>query len=175
MFKFKPYGPFPVPVEGDLVLTKELKDFWADIDAHHPGLSGAVGCYIFAVQSKKSKPWYVGKTERRGFRNEAFQPHKLLLYQNEVMSKTVRGTPVIYLIARVTAAGKLRKAATGKQGVGSIERLEQLLMGNCLRENPSLANKKDMGYLRGIHVPGYLNETAGARTREAKALAHLIA
>lgn len=174
MFKFKPYGPFQVPVDDGRVLTKELKKFWTEIDGQYPGLSGAVGCYIFAISSKKTKPWYVGKTERRSFKNEAFQPHKLLLYQNDVMSKTARGVPVIYLIARLTSAGKLRKAATGNQGVMSIGRLEQLLMGNCLRKNPDLANKKDMSYLRRITVPGYLNETAGARTREARALADLI-
>lgn len=174
MFKFKPYGPFSIPVEDGRVLKQELKEFWAEIDGQHPGLSGAVGCYIFAVSSKKSKPWYVGKTERRSFKNEAFQPHKLLLYQNDVLSRNTRGVPIIYLIARLTPAGKLRRAATGDQGVGSIGRLEQLLIGNCLRKNPDLANKKDTSYLRRMRVPGYLNETAGARTREARALADLI-
>src|ERR1035438_601424 len=61
MFKFKPYGPFQVPVDDGRVLTKELKEFWTEIDGQYPGLSGAVGCYIFAISSKKTKPWYVGK------------------------------------------------------------------------------------------------------------------
>jgi hypothetical protein len=163
-------------VDDRRVLAQELKEFWAEIDGQHPGLSGAVGCYIFGVRtSMKSKPWYVGKTERRSFKSEAFQPHKLLLYQNDVLSRTTRGEPVIYLIARLTSAGKLRRAATGDQGVGSIARLEQLLIGNCLRKNSDLANKKDTSYLRRIRVPGYLNEAAGGRTREARALANLLA
>lgn len=175
MLNFKPFGPFQVPAGEGRILTEELKQFWAELDGQHPGLSGAVGCYIFALRTaQKSTPWYVGKTERRSFKNEAFQPHKLLLYQNDVLLRKVRSEAVIYFIARQTPAGKLRRAASGKQGVGSVARLEQLLIGNCLRKNHELANKKDTVYLRRIRVPGYLNEGAGARTREARELATLI-
>ena len=175
MYKFKPYGPFPVPVEDGRVVEQELKIFWREIEERHSGLSSGIGCYIFGAQTaKSSRPWYVGKTERRSFKGEAFQVHKLHLYQNAVLNRIGQGTPVLYLIARLTPSGKLRKAASGEQGVGSVKLLEQLLIGNCLRKNPDLANKANTIYLKRMRVPGFLNDTPGAPSREAKALAKVI-
>lgn len=111
MYKFKPYGPFEVPIEDGCVVASEMKDFWKAIEKMHPGLQDAVGCYIFGSRARNSsRPWYVGKTERMSFKREAF-----LQYQEALKGRT-RGTSLLYLIPRVTAAGKFRKPGKGKNG-----------------------------------------------------------
>jgi hypothetical protein len=162
VYKLKLYRPFEVPVDDGRVHIPELRELWSSVQTEYPGLQDAVGCYIFGVRTAIARPWYVGKTERASFRKEAFQPQKLLLYQ-DVLRNTRRGTPVLYLIARVTPAGKLRRAAKGEQGVPSIRRLEELLIGTCLSKNPKLLNQKATKHLRLTHVPGYVNERRCAR------------
>jgi hypothetical protein len=177
VFKFKPHGPFEIPVEDGRVLPNELKDFWKAIERDHPGLQDAVGCYIFGIGStKSSRPWYVGKTERASFKREAFQPQKLLLYQ-DALREAKRGTSLLFLIARVTDAGKFRKSAkrsASKKGVPSIGKLEELLIGAALMQNGSLVNQRTTKHLKEIHVPGYMNEAPGARSLAARHLAKLL-
>jgi len=174
MYKFKPYGPFEVPVEEGRIVKDELKDFWDAVEKSNPGLKGAIGCYIFATRTGKSpRPWYVGKTERASFRKESFQPQKLLLYE-EALRKQKRGTPLLYLIARLTTTGKLRASAKGGQGLSSIGRLEVRLIETCLSRNSKLVNNRSTKHFLLTQVPGYMNEEPGARTREARDLALLL-
>jgi hypothetical protein len=172
VFKFRPYGPFEIPIEENEVAKFELNDFWKSIEARHPNLQDAVGCYIFAIHSRSLvRPWYVGKTEKASFKKEAFQLHKLELYRN-ILKIRKRGISHLYLIARITPAGKFRRA--GKSGIESIRKLEELLIGACLIKNAKLANKSITKHLKEIQVPGYMNETPGARSLEAKHLAQLL-
>jgi hypothetical protein len=83
-----------------------------------------------------------------------------------------RGISQLYLIAKVQDDGKLRRP--GKNGVRSIRKLEELLIGACLIKNPKLVNKSTTRHLKEIHVPGYMNETPGARSFEARHLAKLL-
>jgi hypothetical protein len=171
VFSFRPYGPFEVPVEDGGVLASELNDFWKSVEKEHPALPNAVGCYIFATQFGNAfRPWDVGKTERKSFRKEAFTPHKLLQYR-EALKLAKRGTPLLFLIARVTENGRF-KGSRLKGGIASIGRLEDLLIGTSLSVNPKLVNRmtKKLGL---IQVPGYMNE-AGPRSIEAKHLAALL-
>ena len=174
MFKFKPYGPFEVPSDDGLVPTDRLRAFWEGIEERHPGLQDAIGCYIFGMRAGKgSLPCYVGKTERASFKREAFQPQKLLLYQKALKGRR-KGTPLLYLIALLTPTGKHRGAAKGRRGVGSIRKLEEMLIGTCLSRNSKLVNKSATKYLLLTQVPGYFNEPQGARSHQAKELALLL-
>ena len=75
------------------------RDLRATLEATRPGLSSAVGCYVFGVRaSRGTVPWYVGKTCMQGFSQECLEPHKLNHY-NEVLYAKERGTPVLYLVA----------------------------------------------------------------------------
>ena len=133
------------------------------------GLSDAVGCYIFAIKAGKGvRPWYVGKTERASFRKEAFkfEPFAKALNQLKI------GTPLLYLLAARTKGGKLTKPA--KRSIASVGALEELLIGTCLRRNPRLLNKKVTKHFKEIEVPGYMNESPGARSLNARALARLL-
>src|SRR5690606_36673196 len=98
---FPIYGPFPVPrAEGPLD-RKRLKTFWEDVDACDPGLSRAIGVYVYSSAHGASyTPWYVGKTcALTGFRGEVFQDHKVVLFLASVAF--TRGVPYLHFLARV--------------------------------------------------------------------------
>ena len=73
---YETYGEFEVPrkqtPKGKAFEDSKnvLKDFWAKVDQKHPGLSAALGCYIFAIKAAKGiKPWYVGQTKNHSKMN----------------------------------------------------------------------------------------------------------
>jgi hypothetical protein len=170
--KFEPYGPFTLPRSNGAVDRNKKKPFWGKIEKSHPSLSNAVGCYIFAVKAGKGfTPWYVGKTEKLSFGRETWQDGKLLIY-GEVIRKYNRGKPVLFLLAKVTSKGKFTKP-TKRRNLGSVSALEEMLIGTCLQRNRELLNKKLVKY-RAMHVPGYLNDQRGKRTKEAESLALLL-
>jgi len=173
MYSFKPFGPFELPIEEDAVIAREqLKEFWALVDESCHGLSEALGCYVFAIRSEGTTlPWYVGKTEMRSFRFEAVQSHKLLHYESALRLRR-RGTPLLYLLSRMTDGGKFRKV--WKDGSSSVGRLEGLIIATALTRNPELLNKRMMKHLTQTQVPGYMNEPPGPRSSEAKALGALL-
>lgn len=170
--KFEPYGPFELPRLNGGIDVRQRKAFWETVRNEHPSLPDAVGCYIFALKAAKGfRPWYVGKTERQCFMNESWQPGKLLSY-NEVIREH-NGKPVLFFLAKITANGRFAKP-TRRKYRGSIAALEEMLIGICLDRNSKLFNKKTTKYLRELQVPGYLNDSPGARTKNARALARLL-
>ena len=172
MSQYQPFGPFKMRKNGNLVDKRACNRFWQTVDKSSPGLSGAVGCYIFAIRAAKGAlPWYVGKTEKHSFKGETWTPHKLNLY-NEALNLRHKGTAVLYLIARRTKGGKFAKPR--KKGIGDIGALENLLIGTCLLRNQKLLNVRQTRYPRRIAVPGYMNEQPGARSVSARNLAKLL-
>jgi hypothetical protein len=176
MYKFEPYGPFKVPIEDGRVAVTKLNEFWKlEVDGKHQGLKDAVGCYIFATRNGGSSiPWYVGKTEKASFKNEAFQPSKRESYQDAIKNSK-NGVSELYLIAKITPADKFRRASRSKIGVRSIRKLEELLIGTCLPKNHDLLNKSLAKNLKKIQVPGYMNDSRENRSTAAKNLAKLLA
>jgi hypothetical protein len=172
-YRFAPYGPFELPLEGDSTIArKRLGAFWKEIEARHPGLNGAIGCYVFGIRVRaKTLPWYVGKTEKKSFKLEAVQPHKLLYYQ-EALKAQPGGTALLYLLPRLTDAGNFRTAWKG--GSSSVDRLERMLIATALERNPQLLNEKSKRHLTQTIVPGYMNEPRGRRSPEAEHLAVLL-
>ncbi len=112
----------------------------------------------------------VGKTEKQSFQDRLWQGGHFMGFNHVLCSNS--GTPVVFLLAWKTRAGRFRKA-TKRKSSGSISSLEEMLIGTCLQRNSELLNKKLVKY-RAIHLPGYLNEKKGARSREAKTLARLL-
>ena len=172
MIDFQPFGPFKIPLSNGAPDRTRLKDFWLSAEDVLPGITGAIGCYIFAIRAGGGiRPWYVGKTDKGTFKGEVFQPHKLLIY-GEVLRARKRGTPLLYFIVRQTPRGKLvKKRANGDR---TTCQLEELLIGSSLLRNPNLANKRTTKHFREMRVPGYMNEAPGSRSREATRLAHLL-
>ena len=168
--KFEPFGPFTMPVQGARVDRSREKEFWNKVEDELQGLSDSVGCYIFAIRVAKGVlPWYVGMTEKRSFRKESWEPHKLNLYIEALLDRK-RGTPLLYLIAKQTTSGRFTKSS--KSRLGSVRALEKLLIHTCILKNPKLLNKKATRHFRGLQVPGYMN--AGARTGQARQLAKVL-
>jgi hypothetical protein len=57
------------------------------------------------------------------------------------------GAGELILIARLTSAGKFHRAGKGKNGVGAIGKLEEMLIGTYLSKNSKLLNKNATNHL----------------------------
>jgi hypothetical protein len=172
MSQYQVFGAFKLSKDGYLVDRSRCAEFWETAERCETGLSKAVGCYIFGIRAGKGiKPWYVGMTDRQGFKGECWTPDKLNRY-NEALNRHKKGTAVLYLIARRTKGGRFAKPR--KNGIGDVRALENLLIGTCLSRNRKLLNVKKTKHPRGIVVPGYMNEQPGARSRAARELARLL-
>lgn len=160
------YGPISIPHD-DGFISKLFQDFWTNhVETVREGLSRACGCYVFAVRSGGGiMPWYVGmNASDGGFRSECFQTHKLQHY-NEALRNYDRGTPVLFLIPRLTPT---RNFASPHER--EIEFVETWLMATALRKNPDLKNKRDTGYLRDLHIRGIFNPAPGEANSESSLL-----
>ena len=90
-----------------------LADFWGQAELAHQGLRSGVGCYIFAVRAGKGiTPWYVGQS-KGAFEKECFAYQKQAIYR-EVMDDIAKGTPILFLIVRMTPKGRLSKREAGE-------------------------------------------------------------
>jgi hypothetical protein len=153
------------------IATGSLR-FWAMVEHEHPNLPEALGCYIFGVRvGSSARPWYVGKTEKKNFKFEVSQPHKLLYYQ-EALYQQPDGIALLYLLPRLTDGGKFRKV--WRAGSTSVGRLEGMLIATALSRNPKLLNKRSTKHLTQTVVPGYMNEPSGPRSPAAENLAALL-
>ena len=172
-YRFGTFGPFELPLSSrGLVARNELDTFWSAVEAEHPGLAEAMGCYIFSIQLGSSiLPWYVGKTEKKTFKFEAVQPHKILHYQDALNEQT-GGTALLFLLPRLTDAGKFRKV--WKSGSSSVARLEGLLIGTALDRNPKLRNRMMMKHLTQSVVPGYMNDSSTDKSSSARKLSAMF-
>ena len=173
---YETYGEFELPCKVDqkrraLNFSKEaLSEFWTKVDEHCPGLSVAVGCYIFAIRAAKGiRPWYVGQTVK-SFKDECFHFHKRDRYR-QVFDGIKKGTPVIILVARRTPSkGKLAKSLQREEA----NFVEQLLISRALSKNPRLANVKNTKYSQELILPGVLNNPKGYPSPGAKLLRSVV-
>jgi|WetSurMetagenome_2_1015567.scaffolds.fasta_scaffold419848_1 hypothetical protein len=158
---FYPYGPFSIPKQINGLIDRardSIRNFWVEVDNAKPGLSNAIGIYIFSIRAGRGVlPWYVGKAEKRGFIRECFAPHKITHYDNCIASR--KGTPLLTFIAKLTPNDSL----VGLNGDThrDISALEKMLIGTCLQKNKNLVNVRDTRLFREMVVPGYLNPSPG--------------
>jgi hypothetical protein len=168
---FQPYGAFKVPTKHKLIDTGGLSRFWKDIDNSYPGLPGARGCYIFALRAGGGiRPCYVGLNSRTCFKAEVLSPHKLVLLSKAIQSQG-KGTLLMYLLADETPGGKFRNS---RRKSLEVMFLENALIAACLQRNPDLLNKKQTKFLKEMSVPGFMNDSAGARSKSAREMASLL-
>lgn len=140
----------------------EGKPFWKMVDDEVDGLSGACGCYIFALKNGDNlKAWYVGKAEKLTFAQECFSPAKRLIFNDVLLERN--GTPLLFLLPRLTPNGKLSKPT--RNAYDDIEFLETMLIGVAIEENPELTNLQKTKYLREMRVPGVINSPQARPTR----------
>jgi len=171
LYRFDTCGPFAVPVKSNQIIDcPALKLFWADVEKAHRSLGKAMGCYIFAIRSEVEElPWYVGKSEKQDFASEAFQPHKILHYQ-DALEVAKEGIPILYLLPRLTEGGKYRRWTSPSPSVG---RLEGMLIEAAKLRNPDLRNKNMFKHLTQTVVPGFMRDSR-PRSLAADSLAALL-
>lgn len=191
--RYETYGPFEVPrghknaaLARLKVDKRQLKQFWTVVDGGETdprtgkilgenGLSKARGIYIFANSAGGGfTPWYVGKTNQNaGFRGECFGPHKLLHYNDILQNDSyTRGTPVMFLIARMNASGK--GFSTSKSNDREIDWLEAELIQLALAANSELVNEKRTKFVRELVVPGVIGNDNTQLSRANKDLQRVL-
>jgi len=167
---FDVWGPFDLVDDGGWI-TASQERLWDDVEERYEGLSHAIGCYMFCLQTpRRIKPWYVGMTlAQRGFRGEAFQLHKLNVY-NEVIHRngTPQAKPVLFFFSLMTPSRRLSRAGT--TGARAVRWMERYLMIAAFARNPAIANLRDMTFLRQVEVPGLLGMKPGRPDHDVQAV-----
>jgi hypothetical protein len=131
------------------------KHFWEQVTAEDKDLPDACGCYVFALQNGDNiVAWYVGKTEKRTFRNECFQATKINYYNECLIDH--HGRPLLFLLPRLTDSGRKFSKPTSS-GYRDIDFLKTMLIGMALERNFNLLNVKKTKLLREMIVPGVIN------------------
>lgn len=164
------FGGFELP-RNDKRLGNYDNSFWKQIESSNQGLSYACGCYVFSLKNGENiKSWYVGKAEKQAFRQECFSPAKKLIFNDILHGRN--GTPLLFLLPRMTGKSKLCKPTKGKYR--DIEFLETMLIGLALEENSELANIKKTKLLREMRVPGVFNSPHAAPTLPVRGLRNAL-
>jgi hypothetical protein len=176
--EFRVYGPFDMPrTDSGLIASaaSDRKEFWAAVEEEEEGLSGACGCYIFALRPAGggARPWYVGMTRSQaGFRGECFQPHKINAYYKAI-AEYQKAIPQLYLIAKISPTRKafVKPSANGHD---DVEELEDFLIGVAYSRNSSLLNIRGTKFLKDAVIPGVLNSPRGKPADAASSLKDVL-
>jgi hypothetical protein len=171
--EFVPFGPFPLPrLSQKKIDAAQRAQFWKRIDARHPGLSKAAGCYVFAISaSKGTLPWYVGRTTNAPFARETWAPRRLAQYQG-ILRRRRQGAPVLLLVAKRSPQGRFAKPS--RSGQAAIDLLRDLVLESALLRNRRLQNRRDTRHLQGISLSGFINAKPGRPTEAARRLAQVL-
>jgi len=158
---FDVWGPFDVEHLNGWFEGRQTA-LWDEVEDRSPGLSTAIGCYMFCLQTPRQiRPWYVGMTvSKDGFRGEVFAHHKRTVYGG-VMAKhgSPRSTPVLFFFPLMTPQKNYSTA--GRTGRDVIEWMEHYLMTTAFARNSAIANIKGMTLLRRVEAPGILGKRRG--------------
>ena len=90
---------------------------------------------------------------------------------NEILVE-LNGTPLLFLLPRMTPKGKLCKPTIWKYQ--DVEFLETVLIGIALEENGELANLKKTKLLREMRVPGVINSPHAPPTLPVRSLRNAL-
>lgn len=164
--RYEVYGPFWSPRAETEASGDALRAFWDEIESMQPGLTSAVGVYVFSTcHGENFTPWYVGRTNAKsGFRSEIFQDHKLGHYVSAGQRK--RGYPAIHLVAKVERVrGNFCRAS--KRSGREIDELETVMIGMALRANPNVRNSKKTWFNKNCQVPGVMGDAIVGRPSNA--------
>ena len=151
------FGPFAIPQRGGqksyMIYNEDIENFWDSVQACNLDLRDACGCYVFAIRTGGGiKPWYVGKAQKQNFYSEVFTDHKMSMFKEIVHN--MHGTPVLFLLGRLTETGKFSKPSVKHK---DIDFLETWLIADAIRKNKDLYNKKKTKFIKEIQVDSYLN------------------
>lgn len=162
--KFQIYGPFPIPRgEKGLITKGNVKQFWKELAEEwgSDALANAHGAYVFAINSGRARPWYVGKAGKT-FKQEVLNAENINKY-NGKLDTVKRGTPWLFLLPEVTESGGFSRKANSTHTAA----LELMLIERALQANPNLLNSSNTKLLREIEVYKFINsKRRGPATEE---------
>lgn len=161
--KYEVHGPFPIQKANRLVdhSAAAKRRFWEEVEDIEPGLSEAVGCYLFCIGKK---PWYAGMAERQSFERECFALHKLLAF-NSALNKVKKGRPQLILISKMTNRGRFAKPTVN--GHRASQFLEDMIIGMTLAANAEAVNIKGTKFPKELSVPGVINTPQGKGSKKS--------
>ena len=162
--EYRNFGPFQLPlVVGERKLDFSLdgrKQFWSSVktESGHD-LQKARGCYLYVIRAGQGwKPWYVGQS-KTGFAKEVFTNSKQDYY-TEVHESYKKGTPMMFLITRLTKGGKFM---TGTLGKNEANYVEQFFIIRAYRKNSNLKNVKGVKIADELFIPGIFNDNTSQK------------
>lgn len=82
------------------------------------------------------------------------------------MDDRAKGTPVLFLIARMTPTGRLAKKVEEREA----NFVERKLIHDAVNANPKLKNIHHATFMRTMRIPGVLNSRRGKRSDAVKSL-----
>lgn len=169
---FYPYGAFEIPKNSNgLIARDKLNEFWNEVEQIENNLSTAIGCYVFSIRAGRGiLPWYVGLAEKQSFKKECFTSHKLVHYNEVVVSR--KGTPMLTLIPKHTPTGRLVFPTGGEHR--DIQFLELKLIEKCLKRNSDLCNSSNTKLLKEMVVCGLMNTPKGKQNQNTIDFRNLI-
>ncbi len=167
--RFETFGPFSVP----LTIDEKMTALCGAFEETREGLSHASGVYIFAkIIREQLIPIYVGRTNNDSFGGRI--PHHFNQPRNQCLAahwNEPSNEIYLFLIALMKSPGSFRDATSEPERYFScITRLEDMLIGSCLRVNSDLCNMKGVEFHRDIYVPGYLNSSLEDEDHGASAI-----
>lgn len=166
MIAFKVYGPFKIPFDGNVqkkVKDSELNKFWQQGDLKK--IQKKQGLYIFALQAGKGyTPWYVGKTAKQDFVKECFTTDKLNKY-NKTLFKGLKGTPVMFFIAR---PGNKKKAPNA-----IVDNMETFFIQEAKYKNSGLLNTQK-AKLPEWGIDGVIRSGKGTSSKQSRGFKKLM-
>lgn len=167
---YEPFGEFELPRTRSLSLIDDValsEVFWPNLSREHQGLAEASGCYILGIRhSTGIKPWYVGKANGKdGFYQEVLNDRNTRKF-NAQIDRQRSGTPVLFLLARMTPKGKFRN----DRGERDLKWLEDELIRLALVANPELINSKSTDMPKRVVLPGVINSPKGRYSKTTKRL-----
>lgn len=165
------FGPLTIPRirNTNRVASSKLRNLWSEAENIAKGLSTASGCYLFGIRAGRgATPWYIGQA-KVSFQRECFTDNKLVRY-NEVLADHKKGTPFLFLVARMTPGGKFQKELNSREA----NRLEAFLLDLCLQANIDLKNKSGTSFVRDTHIPGLLNSDLRSTSDQTDFLRRLL-
>ena len=167
--KFDIHGPYWLARRHGLIAATadDKREYWEWVEEYVPGLSDACGCYVFTINAGRGRlPWYIGKSERRSFKKECLDHHKINHYNTATAQR--QGTPELFFVPQLTSTGKFRKPTQSNNGRKAIVALELLLIGIAHVRNPNLLNIKGVKMYRDLEVAGFLNSNVKKNSSDAK-------
>lgn len=172
---FEVLGPYELPTK-TIIKKSHIAELKKAIsgDEKANSLSVACGCYVFAVRTSATVPWYVGKAVKQTVMAEATNAAHLQLY-NEILDEYERGIPVLYFLPALQPSGKPRVPAAGEENRPAVDFLEDWLISTALKRNANLWNVRQTKMLRELYVRSLFNPRQGDLTNSSSSLKSCLA